>query len=157
MSALIDLRPRADELMQSLSPANDPDALRLDHDGSCVASFDDWVVQFTLVPASASIEVAMTLTQLASPADAALLTRLLQANAQTQDTGGASFALAADAQTVLWVARQSLALEPEAFRAALEAFLNGADAWAESIRTGSGLPSSGARSAEPATDQIIRG
>jgi hypothetical protein len=152
-----ELLAQANTLMQSLASGNDPDALQFDHDGCCVASFDDWVVEFRFNPAMASITMVTTLAQLAAPADASLMSRLLHANARYGETGGGVLSLGNDPTEVLWFTHLSLALDSHAFRLAVEGFLNRADAWVDSAthaldkQAGEAVPTS------DTSNHVIRG
>jgi hypothetical protein len=116
------------------------DALTLDEAGTCVLSFDEWVVHFGLDAEAASLVLSCVLAPLPAAANAALLQRLLQANASRAETGGAVLALDASGEQVLWLARASLALEGQAFAALVEAYLNQAEAWSEVIGSGFASP-----------------
>lgn len=128
-----DTLAKANQLMRALAPTDQIDALTLDEAGTCVLSFDEWVVHFGLDAEAATLVLSCVLAPLPAAADAALLQRLLQANASRAETGGAVLALDASGEQVLWLARASLALEGQAFAALVEAYLNQAHAWSEVI------------------------
>ncbi|MBU6188913.1 MAG: CesT family type III secretion system chaperone [Betaproteobacteria bacterium] len=148
---------QANALMRTLASVDDPDSLQLDGQGRCVATFDDWVVEFILDPDAACIGYATTLIALSEPPDRLLMQRMLQANARPDETGGAVLALDADAQTVLWLAQQSLAADPAFFQAAFESFLNRADAWMALLRAGGQVSASAASEPPPPGTPMIRG
>jgi hypothetical protein len=135
-----DTLAKANQLMSTLAPIDQMDALTLDEAGTCVLSFDEWVVHFGLDAEAATLVLSCVLAPLPAAADAAMLQRLLQANAVRAETGGAVLALDASGERVLWLARASLALEGQAFAALVEAYLNQAEAWAELIDAGLASP-----------------
>lgn len=135
---------KANLLMRALAPADQLDALALDEAGTCVLSFDDWVVHFVLDAEAAMLVLSCVLAPLPVGANAAVLQRLLQANAVRAESGGAVLALDASGTNVLWLMRASLALESDAFVTVVEAFLNRAEAWAEVIGAGMAVSQSGA-------------
>jgi hypothetical protein len=157
MNAISDLFDQTNALMRALAPIDDPDTLQLDDQGRCVASFDDWVVEFTLDPRAACITYATTLITLSESPDHLLMQRMLQANARPDETGGAVLALDVDARTVLWLAQQSITADPDAFQVAFEGFLDRADGWADILRAGGQVTAlSGSEAPRPGAP-VIRG